>query len=50
MPAHFVTEDRDTPLLLPPDLRDWVPGNHPVHSIMDAVEQLDLKWAEGVMS
>jgi hypothetical protein len=48
MPAHFVTEDRDTPLLLPPDLRDWVPGNHPVHSIMDAVEQLDLRGAPGV--
>jgi hypothetical protein len=24
MPARFVNIDHDTPLLLPPDLRDWV--------------------------
>ena len=35
----------DTPLLLPPDLRDWVPANHLVHFIMDAVGLLDLRAA-----
>ena len=45
MPARFVNIDHDTPLLLPPDLRDWVPGNHLVHFVMDAVGELDLTSA-----
>ena len=45
MPAHFVTVDRDTPMLLPPDLRDWVPSNHLVHFLIEAVEQLDGRTA-----
>jgi hypothetical protein len=28
MATRFVNVDRDTPLLLPPDLRDWVPADH----------------------
>jgi hypothetical protein len=28
MATSFVNIDRDTPLLLPPDLRDWVPADH----------------------
>ena len=42
MPARFVTIDYDTPLLLPPNLRDWVPVGHLAHFILDVVEQLDL--------
>jgi len=42
MSARFVNIDHDTPLLLPPDLREWVPRNHLVHFIMDAVGTLDL--------
>jgi transposase len=42
MAARFVNIDHDTPLLLPPDLRDWVPENHLVHFVMDAVKMLDL--------
>jgi transposase len=45
MPARFVNVDRDTALLLPPDMRDWVPENHLVHFIVDAAEQLDLSSA-----
>ena len=45
MPARFVSIDHDTPMLLPPDLRDWVPEDHLVHFIMDAVELLDLSTA-----
>jgi hypothetical protein len=29
--ANFVNIDSDTPMLLPPDMRDWVPSNHLVH-------------------
>ena len=43
MATRFVSIDRDTPLLLPPNLRDWVPGDHLVHFILDAVEALDLR-------
>jgi transposase len=43
MAARFVCVDRDTPLLLPPDLRDWVPADHLVHFILDAVDALDLR-------
>jgi transposase len=42
MATRFVKIDRDTALLLPPDLRDWVPSNHLAHYILDAVEELDL--------
>jgi transposase len=45
MPARFVNVDHDTPLLLPPDLRDWVPENHLVHFVMDAIGLLDLRQA-----
>lgn len=43
MATRFVNIDRDTPLLLPPDLRDWVPASHLAHFVVDAVEELDLR-------
>jgi transposase len=43
MPVRLVVIDRDTPLLLPPSLRDWVPADHLVHFIIDAVAGLDLR-------
>ena len=42
MPARFVNLDRQTPMFLPCDLREWVPEGHIVHFILDAVEQLPL--------
>jgi transposase len=45
MAARFVNIDHDTPLLLPPDICDWVGPGHMVHFIMDAVEALDLSAA-----
>ena len=42
---RYVNIDRDTPLLLPPDLRDWVPANHLVHFAIDAVELIDTRTA-----
>jgi transposase len=43
MSTRFVTLDRDTPMLLPVDLRDWLPLDHIVHFILDAVETLNLR-------
>ena len=43
MAARFVNVDYDTPLILPPNLRDWVPAGHLAHFILDAVEELDLR-------
>ena len=40
MPARFVNIDRQTPMFLPCDLREWVPSDHIVHFILDAVEQI----------
>ena len=34
--------DREQPLLLPPDLREWLPADHLVWFVIDAVEQFDL--------
>ena len=34
--------DRNTPMLLPVDLRAWLPQEHIVHFILDAVEGLDF--------
>ena len=45
MAVRFVNIDHDTPMLLPPDLRDWVSPDHMVHFIMDAVGALDLSRA-----
>jgi transposase len=43
MSARFVIIDRDTSLLFPEDLRKWVPENHIVHFIIDAVGRLDIR-------
>jgi transposase len=38
MSARFVNLDRQTPMFLPCDLRDWVPADHLVHFILAAVD------------
>ena len=40
MAARFVNLDRQTPMFLPCDLREWVPEEHIVHFILDAVEEV----------
>lgn len=42
MGVRYKVIDRDTPLLLPPSLHDWLAKDHLVHVIMGAVEELDL--------
>jgi transposase len=44
--TRFVSVDHDTPMLLPPDLRHWVPENHMVHFVMDAIKVLRLDDAK----
>jgi transposase len=41
MSARYVTIDRETPMLFPVDMRDWLPENHLVHFIIEAAEQID---------
>jgi transposase len=45
MPERYVNVDRETPMLLPPDLREWVAGDDLVHFVMLAVESADLSLA-----
>ena len=40
--AKFVNIDRESPMLLPYDIRDWVPNDHIVHFILDAVDMVGL--------
>ena len=43
MPASFINIDRETPMLLPPDLRDWVSEDDYVHFVIQAVERVALE-------
>jgi len=43
MPQNFRSCDRDQPLLLPPDLRDWLPEDHLAWFVIEAVDELDLE-------
>ena len=42
MATRFKNIDRHTPMLLPPDLREWVAEDDLVHFIIEAVERLPL--------
>lgn len=39
---RLINVERDTSMLLPPDLREWVAGNDLALLILDAVELCDL--------
>ncbi len=43
MPQNFLTTDRDQPLLLAPDLRDWLPEDHLAWFVIEAIEELDIE-------
>jgi transposase len=43
MPQNFLACDRDQELLLPPNLRDWLPEDHFAWFVLDAVEEMDLQ-------
>lgn len=42
MPQNFLSCDRDQPLLLPPDLHDWLDEDHLAWFVIEAIEELDL--------
>lgn len=42
MSTHFRDYNPDQWYLLPPDIREWLPEDHPVHHISDLVASLDL--------
>ena len=42
MPTRFRPYHPDQGLLLPPDLRDWLPAGHLAHHVSDLVDGLDL--------
>jgi transposase len=42
MGARFIGADREQPFLLPPAVTDWVPEDHLVWTVLEAVGELDL--------
>jgi transposase len=42
MAQNFLTCDREQPLLLPPDLHDWLDDDHLAWFVIEAVDELDL--------
>jgi transposase len=45
MGTKYVNVDRQTPMLLPPDVREWVADNELAHFVLEAVEATDLVGA-----
>ena len=43
MPQNFLSCDRDQPMLLPPDLRDWLDEDHLAWFVIEAIEELDIE-------
>ena len=43
MAQNFLSCDRDQPMLLPPELRDWLSDDHLAWFVIDAVAELDLE-------
>lgn len=42
VPQNFVGIDRDQQLMLPPDLREWLPADHLAWFVIATVDELDL--------
>jgi transposase len=42
MPQNFIEGRREQGFLLPPDVRDWLPGDHLAWFVIDAVAEMDL--------
>ncbi len=43
MAHNFLSSDRNQPLLLPPDLHDWLEEDHLAWFVIEAVDELDLE-------
>jgi transposase len=42
MAQNFLSCDRDQVLLLPPNMADWLPGDHLARFVIETVDQMDL--------
>jgi transposase len=42
MPQNFIPCDRDQQMLMPTDMRDWLPADHLAWFVIDSVAELDL--------
>lgn len=47
MAKHYVALHRDELMLLPPDVREWLPVDHWVWLLLDVIEQLDTSALHG---
>ena len=47
MAVRLVNVDRETPMLLPVDLKDWVPEDDLVHFVISAIETMKLPAMRG---
>ena len=45
MPQRLKIIDRDTPMLLPPSIQEWVEADHPARLIVEMINHLDLSCA-----
>jgi transposase len=46
MALGFKVVEREQPMLLPPDLQDWLPADHLARLVLEVVDQLDLSAIE----
>ena len=42
MAQNFISCDRDQQLLMPPDLREWLPDGHLAWFVLETVGEMDL--------
>jgi hypothetical protein len=42
MPQNFIEGRREQAFLLPPDVRDWLAGDHLAWFVIGAVEEMNL--------
>ena len=42
MPKNFIPCDRSQQMLMPPDMRQWLPADHLVWFVIDSVSEMDL--------
>src|SRR4249919_4000904 len=42
VPQNFIGCDREQAFLLPPSLREWLPGDHLAWFVLDAVAEMDV--------
>jgi hypothetical protein len=50
MAQNFIESRREQGFLLPPDVRDWLAGDHLAWFVIDAVKEMDLSAFYGGVS